>query len=114
MAKVTFKKLGNDEKTPFDGSFIVSPTRSSPRPMVSREQAVALATGVAETMGRKVCEVRDLADLTIQGVRTPTVYAVDLSNSWIAYLASAEAGLHSNDIVVIDKITGAVRYTGSA
>src|SRR5439155_20406298 len=40
-------------------------------PEVSREQAVELATDVAETMGRTVREVRDLADLTIQGVRTP-------------------------------------------
>ena len=58
--------------------------------------------------------MRDLADLTLHGVRTPSVYAVDLSNSWIAYLTSAHAGLQSNDIVVIDKTTGAVRYAGTA
>ena len=83
-------------------------------PVVSREKAFELATDVAETIGRTVREVRELADLNFQGIRTPCVYNLDLTDCWIAYLASLNRGPRSSDIVVIDKTTGAVRYSGSA
>ncbi len=95
--------------------------------MVSREQAIELATEVAETMGRIVDAVRDLADFdrarrevgTLRNYsdsvgRLPLVYGVDFSNCWIVYLTPLRMGLGPSDIVVIDKMTGAVRYTGSA
>ena len=84
--------------------------------MISRKRAVEVATDVVGTMGRTLSEVRDLADPARQGVRAPCVYNLDLSNSWIAYLAPPPGrfGLFSSDIVVIDKATGAVGYAGSA
>src|SRR5439155_12486186 len=80
-------------------------------PQVSREQALELARDVADTMDRDVRDVVDLAELNARGSRTPCIYNVDLSNCWIAYLASAMVGLGPSHIVVIDKRTGAVRYT---
>lgn len=97
--------------------------------MVSREQAIELATEVAETMGRIVAAVRDLADFDRADRevgtprkysdaigRLPLAYGVDLSNCWIAYLGPPPGrfGLFSSDIVIIDKATGAIRYSGSA
>ena len=81
---------------------------------ISREQAVELATDFAQTMGRAVREVRDLADLALLGIRSPCVYGLDPSTCWIAYLSIPGFGLRSSEIVVIDKATGGVRYTGSA
>jgi hypothetical protein len=98
-------------------------------PVVSREQAIELATAVAGKMGRTVGSVRDLADFdrarrevgtpvnySDAVGRFPCLYGLDLSNCWIAYLAPPPGrfGLFSSDIVVIDKKTGAVRYIGSA
>jgi tRNA A-37 threonylcarbamoyl transferase component Bud32 len=84
------------------------------KPGISREQAVELATDVARTMERTFRVVRDLADLDLLGIRTPCVYGLDASNCWIAYLTLPGFGLRSSEIVVIDKTTGAVRYSGSA
>jgi len=81
---------------------------------VSRDQALELADEVADTIDRIVTKVVDLAGLTREGSRTPCVYNVDLSDCWIAYLASRRVGLGPSDVVVIDKKTGAVRYIGSA
>jgi len=83
-------------------------------PTVSRDQALELAREVAETMSQDVGEVFGFAELTAMGSRTPCVYNVDLSDCWIAYLVPLRVGLGPSDIVVIDKITGAVRYIGSA
>ena len=82
--------------------------------VVSRRQAVELVTNVAGSKGRTVRVVRDSADLTLEGIRLPCVYHLDWSNCWIAFLTHPGAGLRSSDIVVIDKATGAIRYTGSA
>ena len=83
-------------------------------PTVSRDQALELAREVAETMSQDVRDVFGFAELTAMGSRTPCVYNVDLSDCWIAYLVPVRVGLGPSDIVVIDKITGAVRYIGSA
>ena len=104
-------------------------TLEAREPVVSREQAIELATAVAGKIGRTVGSVRDLADFARADRevgtlvkysdavgRPPCVYGLDLSNCWIAYLAPPPGrfGLFSSDIVVIDKATGAVRYSGSA
>jgi hypothetical protein len=83
-------------------------------PTVSRDQALELAREVAETMSREVDDVFGSAELTAMGSRTPCIYNVDLSDCWIAYLAPLRVGLGPSDVVVIDKVTGAVRYIGSA
>lgn len=87
--------------------------RMKPR-TVSRDEAFDLARDVADPMDRDVREVVDHAELALSGSRTPFIYNVDLSNCWIAYLAPLRVGLGPSDIVAIDKVTGAVRYTGSA
>ena len=83
--------------------------------MASRERAIEVATDVAKTMGKTLRQVVDLEELQAQGVRLPSLYGVDLSDCWIAYLETRTPwALRSSDIVVIEKATGAVRYKGSA
>ncbi len=84
-------------------------------PQISSDQALELAREVADTMDREVTDVVDLAGLTREGRRPPCIYTVDLSNCWIAYLATRNPyAIRASDIVVIEKATGAVRYIGSA
>ncbi len=83
-------------------------------PTVSRDQALELAREVADLLGQGISDVVDLDELTAKGVRTPCLYNVDLSDCWIAYLESQRVGLGPSEVVVIDRITGALRYIGSA
>src|SRR5882762_630104 len=82
---------------------------------ISCDQALELAREVAETMDREVTDVVDFAGLTRKGSRTPCVYNLDLSDCWIAYLATRNPyAIRATDIVAIEKASGAVRYIGSA
>ena len=83
-------------------------------PVVTREQAVEVATDVAETMGRTLGETVDLEDVRARGARLPSVYGVGLSDCWIAYLTPLGVALRASDVIIIDKTTGGVRYGGSA
>ena len=84
------------------------------RPTVSREKALDLAREVADARGRTVAEVVDLEELDARGARGPLLYQVNPSDCWIACLTPLGVGLGPTEIVLIDKKTGAVRYTGSA
>src|SRR5438876_8048486 len=70
---------------------------------VSREQALELASEVAEARGRTVREVVDLEELDAKGSRGPLLYQVDASDCWIAYLSPLGVGPGASDIVLIEK-----------
>jgi len=67
-------------------------------PQISRDQALELAREAAETMDRDVRDVVSVPNSPLGDAARPCIYNVDLSDCWIAYLASRMVGLGPSHI----------------
>ncbi|MDQ6871216.1 MAG: hypothetical protein M3037_04300 [Gemmatimonadota bacterium] len=82
--------------------------------MVDRESAVRIAEKeiVARGLGTGVRSVLGFDELK---VRAPVLYrGPDLRKCWIAYAERPLRGLFASNIVLIDRESGEVLYSGSA
>lgn len=82
--------------------------------MISREHAakIAKAEAISKSLGTDVSEVLALKELKS---RPPSLYGVDLTGCWIAYIHSGRPpGLYSSTIVAVEQSTGQILYAGSA
>ena len=54
-------------------------------------------------------------DIQLSIVRTPSIYGATIDDSWVAYFDQANPFvLKSSTIIVVDCVTGEIRYVGSA
>jgi hypothetical protein len=83
--------------------------------MISREEAAKLAVNELRARGLGT-EVRVVLELRELSWRAPLLYLVppDLADCWIAYAAKPRPVIAASTIVVIDKTSGRVVYSGSA
>ncbi len=82
--------------------------------MITRDEAHRIAEH-AIISGRLGTGVHALALVDELQVRPPMIYGgPDLRTCWIAYAERPLRGLMASTIVLIDRESGAVRYSGSA
>lgn len=81
--------------------------------MIQRKEAQSIAEAEAKRkgLGTGIRHVDLWDELT---GRRPTLYNIDLSHCWIAYIERPITGLQSSTIVAVDRDFGVVMYAGSA
>jgi len=122
MARVRFSKLSAEDRTPFDGLQVFSPTHESGVAEVTRDQARAIAEGHLAhlaTQGRPTgaTGVREVLRLEELRFRAPVIWGFPedrLRSCWIAYLERPVRGLFSSTVILVHGQTGEVLFCGSA